>query len=95
MHVRNSFVGSRQEGEVESSIVLEVANDPRALAGDLDGDGTIGERSVLQIRPRIVKGDTFASESRLGTKRCCSLANLTLKKAFYENNCSKIVRQWS
>ncbi len=80
MHVWDSFVRSRQEGEVESSIVLEIANNPRALAGDLDGDCTIGEASVLQIRPRIVEGDAFASESGLGAKCGRSLTNLTVTK---------------
>ncbi len=89
MHVWDSFIRSRQEGEVESSIVLEIANDPRALAGDLDGDGTIGEASVLQIRPRIVESDAFASESGLGAKCGRSLANLTVTK-FYDNSSKKL-----
>ena len=48
MHVRDALVGAWQEGEVEAAVVVEVADDPGALAGDLDGHGAVRESAVFQ-----------------------------------------------
>jgi hypothetical protein len=48
VHVWNSFVRTRQQSEVEASVVVQVANNPGALACDLDGDGAIRKSTILQ-----------------------------------------------
>ena len=55
MHVRDALVGAWQEGEVEAAVVVEVADDPGALAGDFDGHGAVREAAILQAWPGKVK----------------------------------------
>ena len=48
MHIRDSLVRAGKKREVEPAEVVQVADDPGALAGDLDGHGPVRESAVFQ-----------------------------------------------
>jgi len=41
-----------RQGQVEASVVLELADDAGAVANDLDGGSAVRKALVLQARPR-------------------------------------------
>lgn len=64
------------QGEVESAVVLKLADDPGAVADDLDGGGPVGEPLILQAWPRVGEDDALAAEPHLWAEGDRALADL-------------------
>ncbi len=77
MHVWNSFVRTRQQSEVEASVVIQVANDPGALACDLDGDGAVRKSAILQAWSVVEFQYVCEWNSWLKLSCLCSTINTT------------------
>ena len=63
--VRTFNLLTRGQCQVEAPVVLQLANDPGAVAEDLDGGRPVGESLVLEARPRVRQDDALAPEPHL------------------------------